>query len=92
MPQSKAPGIKERDSEHGGWLEKEGAEASIYAFGDPSHQKNCAGSWGDAIGRVPLYTKASRCQVIAPILFGDCLAPQNAVGAGFWGGGKACEI
>ena len=38
------------------------------------HTRWSAGWPGDAIGRVPLYTKEAPCQVIAPVRFEVCLA------------------
>ena len=72
--------------------ENRGAEAPKYMRLAIRHTRRSAGWPGDAIGRVPLYTKESRCQVIAPVRFEVCLAPEMPSMPGDWGAAKACEI
>ena len=53
---------------------REGGRSPKYMRLAIRHTRWSAGWPGDAIGRVPLYTKESRCQVIAPVRFEVCLA------------------
>lgn len=57
--------------------EREEGEASLYAFWRWVAPDNGQAAWGDAIGRVPLYTKATGYQVICANAFWGLPSTQS---------------
>ena len=76
VPDHKPSGIREereRDQNIVGDPRRERGRSSQYKRpSDPTHQDRCR-QLEDAIGRAPLYTKATGYQVMALIRFQDCL-------------------